>query len=154
MTQLKSDPFGTRILPAAPRNYPDSWRRRKDWDEDAKSPFEHNRVLNPAPNLRKLKGVARSIGALFPHLGPVRLKTAWVGMIDTMPDVVPVIDRVPELPGLTLGTGFSGHGFGIGPGAGRVLADLARGHPVDLDLRRFRFSRFSDGSPMDLGPAL
>ena len=71
-----------------------------------------------------------------------------------MPDVVPVIDHAAALPGLTIATGLSGHGFGIGPGVGRVVADLVMGHPVGHDLSRFRLSRFSDGSPIRLGPSL
>ena len=67
---------------------------------------------------------------------------------------MPVIDRVRALPGLTVGTGLSGHGFGIGPGVGRVLARLVMGEAPSHDLGRFRFDRFADGSPMDLGPAL
>ena len=57
-------------------------------------------------------------------------------------------------PSLSIGTGMSGHGFGIGPGMGRVLADLVAGQPVGHDLTRFRLDRFRDGSPMRLGPAL
>ena len=75
-------------------------------------------------------------------------------MIDTMPDVVPVMDRVEAIKGLVVGTGFSGHGFGIGPGAGRVLSALVTGENVGHDLHRFRLSRFTDGSKMDLGPAV
>ena len=75
-------------------------------------------------------------------------------MIDTMPDIVPVMDRVAALPGLTLGTGFSGHGSGIGPAAGRILAALATGADVVHDLSRFRLSRFSDGTKMRLGPSI
>ena len=63
-----------------------------------------------------------------------------------MPDVVPVMDHVSSCPVLFLATGFSGHGFGIGPGAGRVKADLVTGETPRFDLTRFRFSRFSDGS--------
>ena len=49
-------------------------------------------------------------------------------------------------PGLTIATGFSGHGFGIDPAAGRLAADIATGaHPI-VDPTPFRFSRFSDGS--------
>lgn len=47
----------------------------------------------------------------------------WAGMIDATPDVVPVIDAIESCPGLFLANGFSGHGFGIGPGAGKVIAD-------------------------------
>ena len=71
-----------------------------------------------------------------------------------MPDVVPVIDRAPTIPGLTIATGMSGHGFGIGPGVGRLVADLVAGNPVGHDLSRFRFSRFSDGSKIEMGPSL
>jgi glycine/D-amino acid oxidase-like deaminating enzyme len=75
-------------------------------------------------------------------------------MIDVTPDVVPVMDEVARYPGLYLATGFSGHGFGIGPGAGRVMADLVMGRSVVHDLSRFRLSRFSDGSAMRPGPGL
>jgi len=152
--QLMANPFGTRFLPAAPRGYPDAWGTKRTWAEDEASPFEGIRVLNPKPNAGKLRKVASEVEALFPEVGPIRYRAMWAGMIDTMPDVVPVVDRVDSVPGLTIGTGMSGHGFGIGPGMGRVLADLVCGDPPGHDLRRFRLSRFSDGSDMDLGPAL
>ena len=75
-------------------------------------------------------------------------------MIDVMPDVVPVMDEVPSHPGLFVATGFSGHGFGFGPGAGKVMADMIQGKSPAYDLSRFRFSRFSDGSVMEPGPGL
>jgi glycine/D-amino acid oxidase-like deaminating enzyme len=71
-----------------------------------------------------------------------------------MPAVVPVIDRVPSISGLVIATGLSGHGFGIGPGMGRVVADLVAGHPIGHDLARFRLARFSDGSKIAPGPSL
>ena len=71
-----------------------------------------------------------------------------------MPDLVPVVDRVDAIPGLTLGTGMSGHGFGIGPGFGRALADLVQNNAPRHDLKRFRMSRFTDGAPIELGPGL
>ena len=74
-------------------------------------------------------------------------------MIDSLPDVVPVVDHAP-IKGLTIATGMSGHGFGIGPGMGRVVADLVTGRPTGHDLSRFRLSRFSDGSPIRPGPSL
>ncbi|WP_299792063.1 FAD-binding oxidoreductase [uncultured Marivita sp.] len=153
-TQLMADPFGTRLLPAAPKGYPDAWGTKRQWAEDEVSPFERLRVLNPKPNAKKLRKVAAEVETLFPEVGPIRYRAMWAGMIDTMPDVVPVVDRVDAIPGLTIGTGMSGHGFGIGPGMGRVLADLVCGDAPGHDLRRFRLTRFSDGSRMELGPAL
>lgn len=152
--QLMASPFGTRFLPAAPRGYPDAWSTPRQWDADRSSPFEAIRVLDPKPHAGRLAKVARDVERLFPEVGPVRYRAQWAGMIDVMPDVVPVVDRVDGVPGLTIGTGMSGHGFGIGPGMGRVLADLVCGDAPGHDLSRFRLSRFADGSRMELGPAL
>ena len=154
LPQLRADPFGTRYLPAAPRGYPDAWTTARRWALDGASPFEAMRVLNPAPNRSRVARLARDFAEVFPALGAPQIRLAWAGMIDTMPDVVPVVDRVAALPGLTLATGMSGHGFGIGPGIGRVVTDLVTGGPVGHDLSRFRMARFSDGTRLEPGPAL
>ena len=62
-------------------------------------------------------------------------------MIDVTPDSLPVIDHTP-IPGLTVATGMSGHGFGIGPGVAGALADLAMGRRPRHDLSPFRWGRF------------
>ncbi len=152
LTQLRADPFGQRFRPAAPNGYPDAWTTRRRWGADQQSPFERMRVLDPAPNMRKITRLLRDFAAMFPALPPVTLKAAWAGMIDTMPDIVPVVDQCVQLPGLVIGTGMSGHGFGIGPGMGRVLAALVTGDAVGHDLSRFRAARFTDGSAIRLGP--
>ena len=151
---LLDHPFGTRYLPAAPAGFPDSWSTPRDWTPDSKSPFERMRVLNPAPGASDLAAIRRGFTTLFPQFQNLRLKTAWAGMIDAMPDVVPVVDRISAIGGLFVATGMSGHGFGIGPGIGRVMADLIQGNDAGHTLDRFRFSRFSDGSPIRLGPAI
>ena len=124
------------------------------WQDDEESPFERTRVLNPAPSRVALKQMRRRIDARLPALADCPIEEAWAGMIDVTPDVVPVMDETPGHPGLFIATGFSGHGFGIGPGAGRVMADMVSGRSPAHDLTRFRFSRFSDGSPMRPGPGL
>ena len=101
-----------------------------------------------------VEAARRRFGERFPEIGRPDIASSWAGMIDAMPDIVPIVDRVPHLPGLIVGTGMSGHGFGIGPGFGRVLARMARGEAAEHDLSRFRFSRFSDGSVLKPGPAL
>ncbi len=151
---LKSDIRKTRFRPRAPAGYPDAWGTPRRWDADRPSPFEAIRVLNPAPNMKTLRRVQDDFAAAFPALGRPKLKAVWAGMIDSMPDVVPVVDRVAAIPGLIIATGMSGHGFGIGPGVGRVVADLAAGNAVGHDLHRFRLSRFTDGSRIAPGPSL
>jgi glycine/D-amino acid oxidase-like deaminating enzyme len=55
---------------------------------------------------------------------------------------------------LTVAAGFSGHGFGIGPGAGQLAAELATDRMLSVDATPFRASRFSDGSPIVIGPEI
>ncbi len=124
------------------------------WTADDKSPFEYIRVLDPPATRIALRDIERRLVSHLPGLKELEIVDSWAGMIDTTPDVVPVIDRAPGYDGLWIATGFSGHGFGIGPGAGRVVADLVQGKIPGHDLARFRFSRFTDGSTLDLGPAL
>ena len=121
---------------------------------DRPGPFEAVRVLNPPPSIRAVQVMRERLARRLPRLAGLRFEEAWAGMIDVTPDVVPVLDEVTGNPGLYLATGFSGHGFGIGPGAGRVMADLVTGRASGHDLRRFRFARFFDGSPVEPGPGL
>jgi glycine/D-amino acid oxidase-like deaminating enzyme len=150
---LKKEFRSSTFRPRAPTGFPDAWGTPRGWTEDSVSPFEAMRILNPAPNLKTLGKVQDAFARAFPSLGRPKLKAAWGGMIDTLPDVVPIVDHGP-IPGLTIATGMSGHGFGIGPGIGRVVADLVTGGHVGHDLDRFRFKRFSDGSRIAPGPSL
>ncbi|WP_373356581.1 NAD(P)/FAD-dependent oxidoreductase [Pseudoroseicyclus sp. CXY001] len=151
---LRANPFGIGYAAAAPGGYPDAWRTPRQWEADAVSPFERMRVLDPAPQPARLRAMAAGFSQLYPQLGPIRFKRSWAGMIDAMPDIVPVVDHVAAIPGLTVATGMSAHGFGIGPGFGRIVADMICGRPPGHDMSRFRFSRFTDGSKLRLGPAL
>jgi glycine/D-amino acid oxidase-like deaminating enzyme len=113
---------------------------------DQVSPYEKTRVLDPTPDREYLDDALKRLTAAFPVFGKAQIAQRWAGMIDVTPDAVPVISPVDAVPGLIVATGFSGHGFGIGPGAGRLIADLATGAPPVVDPRDFRLSRFSDGS--------
>ncbi|NNE53630.1 MAG: FAD-binding oxidoreductase [Sulfitobacter sp.] len=154
LPQLRASPFSQGYRPFAPEGFPDAWSTPRDWSEEDASPFEAMRILDPKPNMPALKRLIRRFGRLFPDMPPVRPRATWAGMIDTMPDVVPVVDHCAALPGLVIGTGMSGHGFGIGPGMGRVLAALVTGEPVGHDLTRFRADRFTGGSAIELGPSV
>lgn len=153
LPQIKAHPFGAKYHPAAPNGFPDAWRTQRHWFEEEISPFEPMRVLDPKPTMALHEKTLAAFAAMFPNLGTPRIKTVWSGMIDAMPDVVPVVDHAP-LEGLSICTGMCGHGFGIGPAFGRIMADLITGGAVGHDLHRFRLSRFSDGSKLELGPGL
>ena len=86
--------------------------------------------------------------AAYAALSGLGIGGMWAGWIDMTPDAVPVISPVENLPGFFLATGFSGHGFGIGPGAGRLAADLVTGDPPSVDPAAFRYSRLIDGTDL------
>jgi glycine/D-amino acid oxidase-like deaminating enzyme len=132
----------------------DRLRATKQWSGDDITPFERIRVLDPGPSAAALQAIRTQLKRQLPMLADIPLEEAWAGMIDTTPDIVPIMDRVEGFPGFFIATGFSGHGFGIGPGAGRVMADLVLGNPIGHDLTRFRLSRFREDGPLELGPAL
>ena len=141
-----------RLSIGPPRGFPGSWGAKRRWTADETTPFEETRVLNPPPSKTALRRIAARLPVQAPRLAEAGMAEFWGGMIDVTPDAVPYLCETPSPRGLFIGTGMSGHGFGIGPGAGRVLADLVQGRPHGHDLSRFRFERFSDGSPVVPGP--
>lgn len=124
------------------------------WALDAVSPFERTRVLNPPPSPKIMREMRRNLDRYFPALKDSPFIESWAGMIDVTPDVKPVISACDEMPGFYIATGFSGHGFGIGPGAGEAVAKLVRNDDPQLDLNPFRLNRFFDGSKLELGPTV
>lgn len=149
---LKKSARDVRLIPAAPRGYPGAWGTPRRWRADETSPFERARVLNPEPSPVVVRRIGERVAARFPALADVTLAEAWAGMIDVTPDAVPYIAEDHRQPGLFIATGLSGHGFGIGPAVGRIMADLVQGRPAGHDLARFRTGRFFDGSAIEPGP--
>ena len=126
----------------------DEWQLPTTWALDEVSPFEKSRVLDPRPSQRVVKGIRRNLDAMFPQLAACPIVESWAGMVETSPDVVPIIDAIDELPGFHLATGFSGHGFGLGPGAGKAIAGMLTGTDTGVDIAPLRLARFFDGSPI------
>lgn len=118
------------------------------WDLDTVSPFEKRRILNPAPRERELLAARKEIARLFPALADVPIEESWAGVVETTPDVVPVMCESDTIPGFFIASGFSGHGFGIGPGAGKAASEMLTNASGGVDLSEFRLSRFFDGSPI------
>jgi sarcosine oxidase subunit beta len=84
----------------------------------------------------------RGIIGFFPVLKELKILRTWAGVIDDCADHIPVIGNPAETPGLTVGCGFSGHGFGLSPVAGLLLSQLALGQETALPLDKFRCDRF------------
>lgn len=83
----------------------------------------------------------------FPALGRLEATASWAGYIDTLPDVIPAIGPVAAVSGLLVATGFSGHGFGPAPMAGKVIAELMTGVEPSVDLSHLSPDRFLTMKP-------
>ena len=89
---------------------------------------------NVLPTMTQVQETISWACRLVPAIRGLRMAQVWGGLIDKTPDALPVIERTPEIDGLVVAAGFSGHGFCLGPVTGQILADLATdgrtAHPI------------------------
>jgi len=115
------------------------------WRLDAPTPMERVRILDPRPDPKQIAETLARGRALLPALGAAAVTAAWAGYIDSTPDGVPAIGE-SAIPGFIVAAGFSGHGFGIGPGAGEMIADMVAGAVPALDPAPYHPRRFAQGA--------
>lgn len=112
------------------------------WRLDRPTPMERMRILDPRPDIAQIQLTLTRARELFPALQALPISAAWAGYIDSTPDGVPAIGET-TIPGLILAAGFSGHGFGIGPGAGHMIADLITGQSPIVDPKPYHPARLN-----------
>ncbi|MEP1206482.1 MAG: FAD-binding oxidoreductase [Rhizobiaceae bacterium] len=118
-------------------------RLKRRWRSDEVSPFEQIRILDPEPNQAIQQASLQALTKALPVFDGAEIVEQWGGAIDVTPDVVPVISPADGLGGFFMATGFSGHGFGLGPGAGRLMAQMVCAEAPCVDPHPFRLNRFA-----------
>jgi glycine/D-amino acid oxidase-like deaminating enzyme len=116
------------------------------WRLDERTPMERMRILDPAVDESTISEILRRARYLLPALSKANINAKWAGYIDSTPDGVPAIGEVPGIPGFILAAGFSGHGFGIGPGAGHLIADIITGQAPLVDEVPYRPERLASSA--------
>ena len=111
------------------------------WSKHSHSPFEKIRTMDPRVNSSLNKEALANLRKAWPIFDKAEIDEMWAGVIDVTPDTNPVIDKIDRLPGLTVATGFSGHGFGTGPAAGHLAADIMSNVRPIVDPAPYRFDR-------------
>ncbi len=111
------------------------------WSNTVSSPFEKIRTMDPMHNDSLNQEALTNLRKAWPVFQGAQVAESWAGQIDVTPDSNPVIDQIKEIPGLAIATGFSGHGFGTGPAAGMLAADLVSGMDPIIDPSPYRFDR-------------
>ena len=95
-----------------------------------------------APTASSIARTIENVSGVLPVLSEAKIAKIWAGLLDLTPDALPVIERVPEIYGIVIAAGFSGHGFGIGPMTSLLVRDLVLGDTPRLPLNAFQRSRF------------
>jgi len=111
----------------------------------ARRPFSHLVNVEPVANPHTVQGSLATFHRYFPQHANAGIARSWAGMIDATPDLLPVLGEVQAAPGFFFATGFSGHGFGLGPAAGHCLAELIATGRSALEIRPMRYERFAEG---------
>jgi sarcosine oxidase subunit beta len=90
--------------------------------------------------------IGEQVAGRFPRFDTAGVASSWTGVYDVTPDWNPVLGQLPDVDGLVVGYGFSGHGFKLSPAVGRVLAQCALGLPTEVDIQPYALERFRAGN--------
>ena len=92
------------------------------------------------------------LAQFIPAFDTLKVIRGWAGLyaVNTM-DENAILGEWPELKGLFLANGFSGHGLQQAPAVGRYLSELIIGRTPTLDLSIFRPDRILENKPLSEG---
>lgn len=115
------------------------------WSDARQHPFANTIGIEPTPNIKTARKSLEGLHRLIPATRDLRIRRTWAGLIDATPDAVPVLGEADEVGGFIFATGFSGHGFALGPVAGKLMSELIVDGQPSLDLHDLSYSRFKEG---------
>jgi sarcosine oxidase subunit beta len=98
-----------------------------------------------------LAGLGEAIGRRAPDISEVGLCAGWAGLYEMTPDHNALIGEAEGVSRFLYATGFSGHGFLMGPAVGEVVRDLYLGRTPVVDVSSLSARRFDSS---DLRPEL
>jgi sarcosine oxidase subunit beta len=90
-----------------------------------------------------LPRLGEAIERRAPAIGEVGIATGWAGLYEMTPDHNALIGRAEEVEGFLYATGFSGHGFLMGPAVGEVVRDLYLRTEPFVDISGLSAGRFA-----------
>jgi gamma-glutamylputrescine oxidase len=107
----------------------------------AAAPGSDEGITQSIPSQEVQMALEKIFPRLFPQLRNLQVQHRWAGLMAFTPDLLPIADQVPDLPGCWGVGGFSGHGMPFGMRLSQLLAEaIITGKPSD-NLNCFRLSR-------------
>jgi sarcosine oxidase subunit beta len=90
------------------------------------------------------------LGAAIAHRAPalaeVGIASGWAGLYEMTPDHNALVGEADGVSRFLYATGFSGHGFLMGPAIGEVMRDLVVDRPPVVDVSGLDVRRFASGA--------
>jgi sarcosine oxidase, subunit beta len=90
-----------------------------------------------------LPGLGRMMQRRAPGLMSAGIRSGWAGLYEVTPDHNALIGESAAVSRFLYATGFSGHGFLMGPAVGEVVRDLYLGRPPCIDVGALSADRFA-----------
>ena len=90
-----------------------------------------------------LAGLGDAIERRAPGIGDVGIAAGWAGLYEMTPDHNALVGEAEEVSRFLYATGFSGHGFLMGPAIGEVMRDLYLDRPPVVDVGPLTAGRFA-----------
>jgi sarcosine oxidase subunit beta len=106
-------------------------------DPDEKPGFKLSRSDDWLPRL------GEAIERRAPKISEVGIANGWTGLYEMTPDHNALVGEAPEVSRFLYATGFSGHGFLMGPAIGEVMRDLYLGNMPVVDITSLDVGRFN-----------
>jgi sarcosine oxidase subunit beta len=97
-----------------------------------------------------LPRLAEAIARRAPRLESVGLASGWAGLYEMTPDHNALVGEAGVVNRLLYATGFSGHGFLMGPAIGEVMRDLYLQRQPVIDISPLSADRFERGGRPEL----
>ncbi|WP_018296867.1 NAD(P)/FAD-dependent oxidoreductase [Corynebacterium lubricantis] len=150
LKELLKDPLNVPLRISIGPDFINSLKRKRRWKNDEVTEFERVRMLTSRHIPAGHKKVFKALEEVFPDTKNAKVIERWGGSMDALPDSLPVLDQVDQVPGLYVNSGYAGEGFSVGPGGGHLMAEIVAGREPSIDPTPFRFSRFHDGSQLSI----
>ena len=105
------------------------------------------------PAWRRAEVLERQARAMFPRAN-LSNGSRWMGPRPGTPDSLPAIGPLPGHPNILIAAGHGHLGLTGGPNTGRIVAAMASGERLNLDLQPYAPDRFERGQARDVAVAL
>ncbi|MEW5959222.1 MAG: FAD-binding oxidoreductase, partial [Chloroflexota bacterium] len=115
---------------------------------DHGDPLADPDTLTDHVDLAHIERIAAIIAHRMPAFVEAEFTAGWTGPYDITPDWNPLVGPVPEIEGLYVATGFSGHGFKLAPTIGEGLAQTILGQKPRLPIDMYEVNRFNEGKTL------